>query len=277
MKTWIFQGNPDRFNIDKYLSQSSKIYWTVTHQKHQNELSLGDLIYLWRAKGLNNAISGIIARGQLIEVCKPRNQVDDPEYLFDNLWQDNNIDTSEIKAGILIHETRLNTEEGMLRSIDLQKDPILSRMQIITARVGSNFLVNDQQSELIKAYWDASNPETSDITEQYISTTEGKISFRMHKFRERDSKLRNKAIESFLDKHKKLFCEVCKFSFVDKYGEIGNGFIEVHHMKPISTFSDGEVTEIENLKLVCSNCHRMIHRGDPEKTFYDLREQLFDA
>jgi predicted RNA-binding protein with PUA-like domain len=128
MNTWIFQGNPDRFDIDKYLSQSQKIYWTVTHRKHQNELALGDLIYLWRAKGSNNAISGIIAYGRVVEECKPRDQVNDPIDLYDNLWQENNIEASEIKAGILISKIRLTPKKGMLRSTDLHKDPLLSEM-----------------------------------------------------------------------------------------------------------------------------------------------------
>jgi len=276
MNTWIFQGNPDKFDIDDYLSQSRKIYWSVTHRKHQNELSIGDLIYLWRAKGSHNAISGIIACGQLVEECKPFDQVNDPLDLYYNSWQEDNNEASEIKAGVLVHEKRLTPEEGMLRSQDLQNDPVLSKMRILTVHVGSNFLLSNQQSERIKDFWTASNQHVKDIDEEFVSNAEGKITLRMHKVRERDPKLRGKAIEQFVKTHNKLFCEVCNFSFVDTYGEIGQGFIEVHHLKPISTYSDGEVTQIDDMKLVCSNCHRMIHRGDPEENFHALKELFLD-
>ena len=109
-----------------------------------------------------------------------------------------------------------------------------------------------------------------------FSSAEGKVKFRIHKVRERDPRLRKIAIENFLLTHDRLVCEVCGFSFENVYGDLGNGFIEVHHLKPISHYSDDEYTTVENLKLVCSNCHRMIHRGDPLSTFYSLQERLLN-
>ena len=57
-----------------------------------------------------------------------------------------------------------------------------------------------------------------------------------------------------------MFCEICGFSFVDKYGDIGKDFIEAHHIKPVSEMKEGESTNINDLVMVCSNCHSMIHR-----------------
>lgn len=56
----------------------------------------------------------------------------------------------------------------------------------------------------------------------------------------------------------RIKCECCKFDFLKTYGQIGFNFIECHHKIHIST---GErITRIEDLALVCSNCHRMLHR-----------------
>ena len=54
---------------------------------------------------------------------------------------------------------------------------------------------------------------------------------------------------------------VCGFDFEFIYGEIGLSFIEVHHIKPLSSL-DEETTINPQTDLVClcSNCHRMIHR-----------------
>jgi predicted HNH restriction endonuclease len=276
MKTWIFQGNPDKFDIDEYLRRTRKIYWSVKHKKHQNEMSRGDLVYLWRSKGSNNATSGIIASGQLVEECKPRDQVNDPIDLYDSLWQDDNVEASEIKAGILVSEMRLTPEDGMLKSQDLQKDPDLSRMQILTAHVGTNFSLNQKQSDRINEYWAANTQNLEDIEDKFFSTAEGRTTLRMHKVRERNPRLRNIAIKRFVQVHGKLFCEICNFSFAETYGELGQGFIEVHHIKPISAYNDNDVTRIKDLKIVCSNCHRMIHRGDPEQTFYALKKLFLD-
>ena len=61
----------------------------------------------------------------------------------------------------------------------------------------------------------------------------------------------------------KLCCEVCGFDFVARYGELGEGYIKCHHIKPISTYSEEDTIAVDNLVLVCSNCHGMLHRKRP--------------
>lgn len=275
MKTWIFQGNPDKFGIDEYLLKTREIYWSVTKLKHQNEISIGDEVYIWRAKGSHNAISGIVAFGVVNEECKPREKLKNQLNLYDNLWSEPFSEASNIKAGVAIKEVRLSPIDGMLTSEELLKDPVLSEMQILTARVGSNFLLSESQSQIVKNYWDGLNLEIKELDDDFSPSKEGRIQLRLHKVRERDPKLRKKAIEIFIKKNGGIFCEVCKFSFEEKYGDLGKGFIEVHHLKPISEYEDDEKTSIENLKLVCANCHRMIHRGDSYLTFYSLQEKFY--
>lgn len=53
-----------------------------------------------------------------------------------------------------------------------------------------------------------------------------------------------------------LRCEICGFSFIDKFGK---EFIECHHKTPISQTGSGTKTKLEDLGLVCANCHRMLH------------------
>lgn len=58
-----------------------------------------------------------------------------------------------------------------------------------------------------------------------------------------------------------LFCEACEHDFATRYPDIGVGFCEVHHRFQVSA---GErVTSLEDLAILCSNCHRMIHRTKP--------------
>ena len=56
-------------------------------------------------------------------------------------------------------------------------------------------------------------------------------------------------------------CMVCGFDFEAVYGNRGRGFIEVHHLRPVSSFGEQEKVDPEtDMVVVCSNCHRMIHR-----------------
>lgn len=56
-------------------------------------------------------------------------------------------------------------------------------------------------------------------------------------------------------------CMICGFDFEKKYGELGKGYIEVHHIKPLSDLDEEVVANpATDLICVCSNCHRMLHR-----------------
>jgi len=66
----------------------------------------------------------------------------------------------------------------------------------------------------------------------------------------------------------RILCESCKFDFYEKYGELGEGFIECHHKIPIS--KGQRMTKTTDLALVCSNCHRMLHRKNEDGTYHNL-------
>ncbi|WP_167043515.1 HNH endonuclease [Salinibacterium sp. ZJ454] len=70
-------------------------------------------------------------------------------------------------------------------------------------------------------------------------------------------------------------CTSCGFSFERAYGELGIGYVEIHHLTPVHLM-DGPriVNPIEELVPLCSNCHRMVHRIDPPMPPHVLREIL---
>lgn len=89
---------------------------------------------------------------------------------------------------------------------------------------------------------------------------EGAEQYRLHKSRERDPKIIHLAKTKRYKETGKLECEVCETNFHLTYGELGHGFIEAHHKIPVSQLDGKKKTKIDDLALVCSNCHRMLHR-----------------
>lgn len=82
---------------------------------------------------------------------------------------------------------------------------------------------------------------------------------------ERDPQLRVKAI-----KIHGAVCKACGFDFEKVYGEIGKGFIHVHHVKPISEYEGGkEVNPKTDLLPLCANCHAVVHRKPGETLTID--------
>ncbi|AWO87710.1 MULTISPECIES: HNH endonuclease [Bradyrhizobium] len=103
---------------------------------------------------------------------------------------------------------------------------------------------------------------------------EGRILTRVHLSRERNRKLVEQKKLAAIKAAGKLACEVCSFDFEAAYSEHGTGFIEVHHLKPVHTLLPGQKTKLDDLALLCANCHRMIHARKPWLTLEQLRQTL---
>lgn len=114
-----------------------------------------------------------------------------------------------------------------------------------------------------------------DLTEDDQGFIEGKRRLRQHIYRERNPKVIRMAKEKFKEENNgRLFCEICGFDFYETYGGIGEDFIEGHHTVPVSQLEEGQVTKVEDIAIVCSNCHRMLHRKRPWLSKEKLKELL---
>jgi 5-methylcytosine-specific restriction enzyme A len=82
--------------------------------------------------------------------------------------------------------------------------------------------------------------------------------------RRREGMARREKIRDVINRTGKLVCEVpkCGFDFEQRYGKLGKGYAQVHHLEPLSKSpKEGKVTKLSDLAIVCANCHVMIHIG----------------
>ena len=87
---------------------------------------------------------------------------------------------------------------------------------------------------------------------------------------ERNPKARKRCLEKHGDK-----CAVCDMNFEEYYGNIGRGFIHVHHIKELSSISgEYEINPVKDLRPVCPNCHAMLHKKKPAFSVDELRQRL---
>lgn len=100
---------------------------------------------------------------------------------------------------------------------------------------------------------------------------EGRLLTQLHKRRERNPSIVRRKKKKVLETTGSLACEVCNFEFRLRYGSLGEGFAECHHRKPLSELAESKNTRMEDLAIVCANCHRMLHRARPWKTVEELR------
>jgi predicted HNH restriction endonuclease len=149
---------------------------------------------------------------------------------------------------------------------------------------GVEFPASDFNAVEAKKYFQSRKYKIIDRRQEALKTivneddestfAEGKKSFRRHQHLERDNAISKKAKAKRLADTGKLECDVCHFDFTAMYGEHGTGFIEAHHLMPVSSLSGTTKTKIKDLALVCSNCHRMLHRGSPLLTISQLAAML---
>ncbi|RYZ22520.1 MAG: hypothetical protein EOO16_08845 [Chitinophagaceae bacterium] len=110
-----------------------------------------------------------------------------------------------------------------------------------------------------------------DVLDPDLGVTEGRLRLIKHLARERNMEIVKRKKEEALAAGN-LICEVCAFSFYDIYGA---HYIECHHLTPISEGGVRE-TKLSDLALVCSNCHRMLHKriGGQFLSLSQLREVM---
>lgn len=72
-----------------------------------------------------------------------------------------------------------------------------------------------------------------------------------------------------------LNCAVCAFNFENAYGDIGIGFIHVHHVVDIASIkAEYKVDPSKDLAPVCPNCHAMLHKTKPAMSIESLKSKL---
>lgn len=101
--------------------------------------------------------------------------------------------------------------------------------------------------------------------------TEGAVKLVTVNRYERNRFARKRCIETFGYR-----CSVCEIDFSERYGQVGRGFIHVHHLVPLSEIGERyEVDPVTDLRPVCPNCHAMLHhRTVVPRTIEELRRIL---
>jgi len=99
---------------------------------------------------------------------------------------------------------------------------------------------------------------------------EGKQKLRLSSYHERNSRLRTATIKA-----QGLVCKVCGFNFKKFYGTLGEDYIEVHHLIPVSKLNPSQkICHISDMAVVCANCHRMFHRRKDQTLTIDQLKAL---
>lgn len=153
------------------------------------------------------------------------------------------------------------THEDLLDPRNFPPGPLL---QAHWTPVASGTSIGDDAATALEELWAGHTgvDQVESERDPEIQAVEGEVRWRLAKHRLRERALRNAKVAAAMEKGP-LACEVpgCGFVFESRYGDVGEGYAQVHHLRPLSALATPEPTRLEDLAVVCANCHAMIHRG----------------
>jgi predicted restriction endonuclease len=165
----------------------------------------------------------------------------------------------------LLIDGRTFTEQGEpISDINIQpEEPLLEKTDNYKSAV-----INANNLEVKELLKDDIN-EVEEV-ETNIRFREGATSQTVINSYERNPQARKKCLEYY-----GTSCFICEFDFGKTFGKIGEGFIHVHHLKPISEIREEyEINPVEDMRPVCPNCHAIIHRRDPVFSIEEMKTLL---
>ena len=105
--------------------------------------------------------------------------------------------------------------------------------------------------------------------EEIFFSEGAKLKITINKY-ERDQKARNECI-----KIHGYSCKICNFNFEKTFGLLGNKYIHVHHLTPISEIGENYILNPgKDLVPVCPNCHAMLHKSENPADIEKLKQML---
>lgn len=233
---WVIPCNVQYYDVVGAFNKFNVIDWKQS--KNLSKAKTGDIVYIY----ISSPVKSIKYQCLIKEVNKPKATIDDSEFVIKGENYTNYGNYMELE---LLNE--LNDEK--LDFSFLQENGLKGNIQ-------GPFSLKDNLEKYVQDISrnkkTKSNPELENI--EYI---EGKPYIQYGTKYERNQALRKKAIEIH-----GTTCKVCGFNFKSKYGELGAGFTEIHHIKPMFSIKQ-EVSKNPESDLIplCSNCHKMIHRN----------------
>lgn len=142
--------------------------------------------------------------------------------------------------------------------------------RMMWARFGNNPQLVHKWAAKIRAGLDLATQPEGDEDEIEATHHEGKMTYRMHRTRERSAVLRRQKVEQVRKQLGVLACECCASRLSEVYGTVGDVVFECHHLRPLHE-SGETVSALADVALLCPNCHRVAHRIDPWPDLTALR------
>lgn len=260
---WVIKGRPDRNDFETWLDPGRDDTWVTT--RPPRSWARGDRLFFWKAAP---ALS-VVGLGELRSSPQRRvgNQVRfGVRYLTGYLAHP-------------VHITLARRQPALRDASFLKSGPAGTVFPLSPSEASTLYKLVVRRNPDCAGLWSEFGARSEveiapDLDETPPGGTEGRRGLVRHFIRERNRVLVEAKRAIVLAKAGGLVCEVCGFDFGARYGVLGRGFCEVHHRAPLGAATRVRRTRLADLAIVCSNCHRMIHRGGTVRSIAEVQRNL---
>lgn len=240
---WVLSSNNNMFRLHDLLKVHNVVDW-----KQRNSILVGDIVFMYctapesRIRYMFLVIATDITRNDYINDSK--------------FWND----PEEAKKGMTLNRFIRLKLIGELPEYDMSLSRDILKTKGLNASYQSGFRIAPGAllDYILEAFEEKTDNDPDLLPEdESRSFYEGaKQTVTVNRY-ERDEKARLECIKAHGCR-----CAVCNLDFEELYGEVGKGFIHVHHIVPIHTIGkEYQLDPQKDLVPVCPNCHAMLHRG----------------
>jgi hypothetical protein len=262
MKYWVMKGTP---NNDWDQMQHPGKLWTWVTKRPPKNWEKGDRIFCYESSPSKKVVGLADLHNTYMGEDKEGRTKYKVRFLTTRFTYTPNI--NELRA-----------VKGLEEASFLKSGPASTILSLSEDHARNLFEVLLNGNPEIASVWPGlmpeKEPELGDDVDRRIFELEGRKYFANHLRSERSRTIVLKKKAQALAKYGKLECEVCKFDFKKVFGTLGENFCEVHHLAPLGKSNGRITTELKDLSVVCSNCHRMLHRLPDGEGILDLRRLI---
>ncbi len=258
MPTHLLTWNPSHWSWEDLKKVVRSVMTGVPHQQrwscgNSRSIPIGARVFLLR-QGVEP--KGIMAAGWVTHPPVPEAHWDDQRAARGD-------QAHYIRFAV---ESVIDPEAGDPLDLRDSVDGPLSTFPLNAAASGNR--ITDEEASALEEAWSlrlGQNHPRLGFADSELGAFEGKRQWHLASHRGRERALREAKLacakESSPDG--RIRCEVpgCGFDFESVYGALGAGFAHVHHLRALGSAESATFTTLEDLAVVCANCHAMIHLG----------------
>ena len=272
---WIFQGNPDQFDIDGFLADSEEVEWAVRQKYYASMMQVGQTVFLWKAAGKRKDQSGIVAVSEI--VIEPREVDEDSS--AKKFWRTDQPIGPQLRVRLKLRRRFLG--ENVLAAASLAESDSLSDLPIFALRTSTNYPLKRPHYEALIQLTGGGGSQVplsaKELAELFASESDHeKLDQKVRRIKSlrelprpdgainplrttRSVELieRNPLVKAWVLREANGVCQLCEQIGPFKDSD-GQPFLEVHHIQPLA--EDG-ADMLFNAVALCPNCHRRCHYG----------------